>query len=145
MARNWQYTMIDQVNVADYITMVIEVYDGDREDPATEIRRYQATYPSNWDGEIELRGSYSLYRPKGSLGWVDLEVVKEKDHDAESYEYAQGNMLNGDRYYSGSGKGRKLYQAFMEAIDVLSGDDENVDAWAAVDEWRQYQALLNEK
>jgi hypothetical protein len=38
-----------------------------------------------------------------------------------------------------------LYNEFMDAVDTLSTDPENVDAWAAVDAWKKFNAERHER
>lgn len=141
-----------------YVTWIVDIWEGDRRDPAVAIGRYIGV----WRGEqledkegnavdpdfSELNGrSYSYERnikPR-PMHWSLLEEVKTADRDAENAKHQHEALMSDGYSYGSETTRKKLYKAFMEAIDVLGDDPNNETAWEAVEAWRSYQAHKHEK
>ena len=145
---------------AGLVTYVIDVWRGDREDPATAVERYLGVWNSDdlvtEDDEaitptISIRTGYSYrggdygQKPEAKF-WQKLEVIKAADKEAEQFKGHTEHMMNEGGYsYGEMATQKRKYQAFMRALDVLAIDEGNEEAWAMVEEYREYQALKHEK
>jgi len=154
-------TIVDHevLESAGLVTYVVDVWRGDKDDPAVAVTRYLGV----WDADdlvgeddealtptISLRnpGGYSeslTQKPQAKI-WEQLKTVKAADQDARQFKSHDEHMMSDSGYMYGERRlEREKYQNFMRALDVLSVDETNEEAWALVDEWRKYQALKYEK
>lgn len=156
------YLVIDH-NVTEggqYVTYIVDLWQGRLDDPATQITRYIALFRGDdletEDGEaidpdwagVDLHRHWAMehsIKPT-PLVWETVEKTKHADRDAEQYRDQQAGMLSDRGYaYGEAATKKKLYQAFIEAIDVLATDPENEAAWETVEKYRNYNAKLHEK
>jgi hypothetical protein len=134
----------------EYVTYIVDMWAGDRTDPAVDITRYLGCWNAsdlvNADGESNDpdfwggRDRYSYYtRPTPRpITWETLGEKKKGQSDAKSFKKIQ-ETLTGDSYGSS-----ELYKKFLDAIDTVAGDPDNEAAWAAIDAYRRGQALQYE-
>lgn len=145
-----------------YTVLIVDLWEGDRDDPRVAVNRYQGLFASDVDledyelrsrySEIELRskkgGESSRYGDvEGVLSWEHVHIVKEKDDRAQRMA-SEEELLdpNSDRgRYSVTSAERDLYQEFLNAIDTLAVDYGNEKAWEAIDAWRSVQAMKHER
>lgn len=156
------YDTIDINIIPDsYVTWIVDVWTGNRNDPAVGVTRYIGV----WRGEdledaegnaidpdfsqlSERRYSWDRQIKPHPLHWHALETVKESEGDARSFKNDVESMSPDNRSYTYNSKLRRkaeLYQEFLKAIDILAASPEDVYAWAAVEAWRQHNAQLHEK
>jgi hypothetical protein len=142
----------------DLVIYVLDVWQGDREDPAVGVARYMGVFKgedlTTDDGEA-LDPDFSKWKPgyynekkiiPQPLFWETLEEIKKGDRDAENFKRQTEGLLLKDDYSFGSRHvERTLYQGFVEAIDILAVDGENEEAWAAVNKYREHKALEYER
>lgn len=162
------FEIIDHNIVPDlYVTYIVDTWEGDRNDPATQINRYIGVWKAE-DLESEERGAFdpdfgemldrygyrrSRYSRRSTnkdepepLVWEHLDVTKEADSDARSMRQEYESITDPNGYAYGSQRIHKdLYNAFLDAVDTLAEDPDNEQAWEAVTKFRQYQALKHEK
>ena len=155
-----QFEIVDHNIAAGYVTYIVDLWDGDRNDPTVSINRYIGTWrgenlekedgeafdPSFWPKD---RSRYT-YRNRPSpdpLVWERLETVKEADQQLLRFKQDQENQLgDNSRYlYGGAQRRVELYQKFMDAIDVLAKRPDDEEAWKHVTRWRNFNARLHEK
>lgn len=136
----------------DYVTVILDLWKGDRDDPAVGVSRFLALFNiSSVPDEFKFNHQYYGYRlsdPESAILWEHLGDVKKEDKGARDHQQNDDFMLdeNEERWRPPEVVKRKLlYQQFIAAIDVLAVDYENEEAWAAVDAWRGYHATLHEK
>jgi hypothetical protein len=151
-----QYETID-VNIVNdlYVTWIVDIWDGDRNDPAVDIIRYIGVWDADAleddDGNAVdptfKKGQYSGVTPSHKpRHWEQLDHIKKSDGAARSFKKQSDEMLDPERYAGyGLATSKTKYMAFMDAIDTLVSDPENAEAWAAVDAWRAHNAQLHEK
>lgn len=154
------YETIDVNIVPDaYVTWIVDLWKGKKNDPATEVKRYigvwRAEQLETEEGEaldpvFKNDRYYGLDHAKSitpqPMVWVPMETVKAADRDAEKFrEQSESAMDTSYMGYGSVATRKQKYIAFMDAIDVLATDPENKDAWTAVDAFRQHQALEHER
>lgn len=152
----YMYETIDINIVPDlYVTWIVDIWSGDRNDPATDVNRYIAVWNADAledeqgnavDPVFHRRSSYST-EPKPNiqpLHWHLLDSVKAADPAARSFKQQQESALTVDpeSYY---GRQHKPYQDMMEAIETLVGDPENEEAWSKIEQFRRIQAMRHER
>jgi len=157
-----QFEIIDTNIVPDlYVTFIIDIWEGDRNDPATEVIRYIGVWRAedlvNGDGEAhdpdwseyDIARYSRWHRAKAKpICWEQLETVKEADSGAVMMRREYESLTDPEAYvgYShNSLKHKELYVKFLDAIDVLAEDPDNERAWEDVNAFRQFQALKHEK
>lgn len=151
-----QFEIIDHNITPEYVTYIVDLWVGNRHDPAVGIMRHIGVWHSE-DLETEERGAFdpdfaavhpNRYRsqPKPEpLLWDTLEEVKAAEKDAERFKNEQNAALNTEGYsYNRDKTHDGLYARFLDAVDVLAADGENVEAWLAVDQFRDYSAKKHE-
>lgn len=146
-----------QLPGTDYVVLVTEIWQGDRNDPATSVSRYMGMWEAGDvppEGELPLDqryGSPELEREtrKQNLVWESLGLVQGSDRDYRSHRDEYQSMTaedGGYRYsYGISRKRKELYVAMLNAVDIIAEDENNKEAWAAIDAYREYWALEQEK
>ena len=132
----------------DYVTIVVDVWAGERDDPATEILRYQATYNVvDVPETIALdddRWGWSVAGPV--ITFEQLDAVQKSDTGAKHFRTEYQQMTDPEAYAGWDMRTQKeLYTAMLDAIDVLAEDDGNEEAWAAIDAYRGHIAVKHEK
>jgi hypothetical protein len=136
--------------IADYVTVIVEAWIGERTDPATEVTRYAAMYRAEEAPEhLPLKEKWSgieLDRDDPHLLWKEVETVQKADREWIRARDIHLSMENPEQYrYGSAARMGELYREFLDAIDTLAIDKDNEEAWNKVQEFRQYQALKNEK
>jgi len=147
--------------VADYVVYIVDIWMGDKNDPAVEVIRHTGV----WKGEVleddegnAIDPDFSKCEPKTyryhdwdggepvPLMWDSLETPKKADRAARSHKDEALKWEDPESYVGyGSSQKKNLYIKFLDAIDVLAEDPENEEAWAAVQAYRDYSAHLHEK
>jgi len=160
-----QYEIIDHNIVPDmYVTYIVDLWEGAKNDPATEITRYIICYdhasPAFGEdgdkdpdfGNLEEKWGHRYSEPSGAgddpLVFKRLETVKTADREAKQYKDAIKNYTDPERQrysYGGEKRRSELYNEFMDAVDVIATDPDNAVAWAAIDAWKKFNAERHEK
>jgi hypothetical protein len=155
----FQYEEVDVNIVPDqYVTWIVDLWRGDKRDPATAITRYIAVWRADQLENEQGEGVDPTFKPAASyrrqdpvpvpqpMVWNILEKIKEPDQEAEKFRTQQENLMNRElpRYGSTSTRA-SLYQAFMDALDVLAHSPDDQEAWAKVEAYRNNQALEYER
>jgi hypothetical protein len=152
----WEIVDHDVHQMSGLVAYVVDVWEGDKNDPATSITRHYGVWDGDkletedgtaFDPDFWPENAYS-YRPRPKpepLVWESLNEVKKADSGARTFKRDQERMLDTGHSYGEAGKQRLLYSTFMNAIDVIAADPDNAEAWAAVDAWRDYRAMQYEK
>lgn len=146
-----QYEIIDHNIIPDsYVTYIVDIWEGDRNDPATGVGRYIGVWNGD-DLETEEQGAFDpdftmarskrKWDPKPTpepLHWALLEETKKPDRSAENHRDQEQNLTKKKEGYYQNKQNRAvdLYTAFLDAIDTLAEDDTNEQAWRAVEAWR---------
>lgn len=157
------FEIVDHNIIPDqYVTYIVDVWQGDRKDPATRITRYIGTWRASdletEEGEafdpdfsfpdvpqyrIDRISMYEFDRKKSRpLVWDRLETVQEPDQDLLQHREAHDRLSeqNGHTPLSwrtaSSGVG---YEQFLQAIDAVAVNEDDEEAWATIDKWRQRQ------
>jgi hypothetical protein len=165
------YEVIDHNIVPDlYVTYIVDVWEGDRSDPATGVTRFIGVWRAE-DLETEERGAFDPdftqvtdynYRYSYSRGsrswrksdtpeplvWEVVETTKEADEGAQKMRSEYENMTDPEAraYTYGAQRIHKdLYVKFLDAVDILAEDPDNEEAWEDVKAFRDNQALKHEK
>lgn len=146
--------VIDSHVGGGFITLIVDVWSGDREDITTGIDRFVGVWPENIVSDDALpdfsqitAGRYG-YKPKPQPKiWEYLCEIKAADEDARLYAKAQEHELANDgRYrYGTSAIQAQLYRSFLSALDVIAANEEDPEAWKAVDAFFDSRSLVNEK
>jgi hypothetical protein len=161
------YEIIDHeiLQSSGLVTYVVDIWDGDRHDPAVSITRYLAVYLGEKleteDGEAfdpnfgyasdSRYGGSSLNKDRAGEPkiWAQIETIKKADREAENalddYKRMTGKSNRysyGSTYTTGA---QTMYNAFLDAIDRLGTPEETETDWEAVEKWRTYQAHKEEK
>jgi hypothetical protein len=147
-------TVDKHITEQGYVNYIVDIWEGIRSDPATGVSRFIGVWKLEQlvdeneglsDPDFNAGGSSWRIRPSPTpLAWEQIEQIKKSDRDAEKYKGQQSQMLNG-RGYGIDNITYSLYQAFMTAIDVLAVTEDDAEAWAAVDAYRNHQAQMYEK
>jgi hypothetical protein len=140
---------------AGLVVYVIDIWRGDKNDPAVAVERYYGLWDAEGlvseDGEAITptisMGNYDRFKQTPeAIKWEKLETVKAADKEAEQFKRHHDNQMDEGGYAWGEAREQKYkYQQFMRALDILAADEDNEEAWAAVKEYRDYQALKHEK
>lgn len=147
--------------VADYVVYIVDIWMGDKSDPAVEVIRHTGI----WKGEAleddegnAIDPDFSKSQPKTyryddwgggepePLMWDSLETPKVADKAARSHKDEAMKWEDPEGYVGyGNNRKKELYIKFLDAIDVLADDPESTTAWADVQAYRDYNAHLHEK
>lgn len=131
----------------EYVTLIVDVWRGDRKDPATAVDRYLGLWSGesleNGDGEA-VDPSFSQHGWKGvvpnpePLVWECFEHIKTADRTAESHKEQTDRLQKRNDGYGSTHHNRQvdLYEAFLEAIERVAVDDTDEEAWTAITAWR---------
>jgi hypothetical protein len=152
-----KFEIFDHNITSEYVTYIVDLWEGDKNDPAVSITRYigvwrgdqlekedgEAFDPDFW-GESRSRYTYRLEPKPKPLAWTTVETVKEADKELLSFKTQQENMLNKNQYY-GKNRRAELYQEFLDAIDILALWPDREDMWKKVEAYRRYNAHSHEK
>lgn len=153
-----QFEILDHNIAAGYVTYIVDLWEGDRTDPAVGVTRYIGVWDENVL-ETEERGAfnpdftsasgsyYSGSRMKPpALVWTEIGQTKKQVREAEQFKSQLNNLMNNDRYsYGVAASTKDRFQKFMAAIDKLATDNSDAEAWEAVHAWRERLALAYEK
>lgn len=161
---NVHFDTIDVNIIPDlYVTWIVDIWEGNRNDPATQIDRYIGVWRADVleDDEGNARdpefkagraddysSSYRISRAiePAPLHWDQIDTPKKADAEARQYRRESEAYADAGAYRYGSERVRaELYQKFMAAIEVLGTDPNNEEAWAAVEAWRMHDATKHEK
>lgn len=134
-------------NVVDgdaYLSLVVDVWAGDPEDPATEVSRFFGVWRrSDLDGEaqdltISQDGWYDYEIKPKPLLWELIETTKEADDRAIKHQQESEHLLTRVEGYDYSGHNRQvdLYEAFLDAIERVAKDENDEEAWEIIERWR---------
>lgn len=152
-----QYETIDVNIIPDlYVTWIVDIWRGDRNDPAVDVERYigvwDAAVLEDEDGNAvdpsfeSRRYGMGVQPTIAARHWEVLDHIKKSDSAARTFKKQQDDLFNPDSYAYGSTHTHKsLYTEFMNAIDVLVEQPDNKEAWEAVDAFRKNQAMQHEK
>ena len=153
------YEIIDHNVIPDlYVTYIVDLWEGDKTDPATEVSRFIALFAA---GELETEEGvafdpnfeavspgyrtsyYSKHSPRElvpeALVWDTVETIKEADKESLRYKEETERLLKrSESTYSGAKHNAEVdrYQAFLDAIDRLAAGDESEETYTAIDAWR---------
>lgn len=147
--------------VASYVVYIVDIWQGDRNDPAVEVIRHTGIWRGS-DLEDEdgnaIDPDFSKCKPKTyrysdwegdgpePLMWDSLETPKQADREAKGHKEQAIKWEDPEAYVGYSHHTRhRLYIQFLDAIDTLSQDDGDQEAWAAVEAYRQSTALMHER
>jgi hypothetical protein len=155
------YEILDRNVTTDYVTLIVDVWEGDRNDPAVQVERYIGVWRIEDldDGASdpnfsEVDTTHSRYRyshddggvKPAPLAWTVIETTKEADKQARSAKKEAMDWEDPESYVGwGENRKKELYIAFLDAIDTLAEDPTNEQALAAVDAFRSHSALKHEK
>lgn len=152
-----QFEIIDHNIAAGYVRYIVDLWEGDRTDPAVGVTRYIGVWNENvleteergaFDPDFtSARGSYYGSRMKPpALVWAEIGETKKQVREAEQFKHQLKSLMNNDRYSYGARQSEKdRFQKFMAAIDKLATDNSDQEAWEAVHAWRERLALAHEK
>jgi len=153
----WQYEIIDHNVTPDqeYVTLILDIWMGDRNDLATGIDRYIGVWRGSAletdEGEAINpsfeKHSWRRYVPEpkpDTLVWEKMESIKEVDRDAQSHQTESAALMSGSYFGYDSGIKEGQYESFLDAIDRLAENYEDESAWEAVNNWRS-RILRKEK
>jgi hypothetical protein len=134
----------------DYVTIILDVWKGDRDDPAVEVIRYLSLFSVEEAPEVFLfnDGYYStrLKEAQKPIIWKEIGHQKTAVQEAKQHKGQYEQMTREDRYgYGVVSRDKERYMAFMDAIDALHEDPQDEEAWKKVDSWRSHMATLHEK
>lgn len=140
---------------AGYVTYIVDIWDGDRDDPAVGVNRYLGVWQESviMDTEhgqpefdrVDVGWSYAGRLKPPAAVWQVLKEVKESVREAEQHQSEHKGLMS-EGYSYGAGATRKSrYQKFMAAIDTLVTDPENEQAWQDIDAWRNVMAMEHER
>lgn len=150
-----QFEILDHNVAAGYVTLILDVWEGNRHDPVTSIDRYIGVWEEDQledaDGNAKdpeySKGRSSWDKVRATphpLLWQVLETIKKADDDALKQKQDQDAVLRERTYSTSQMTRRGLYQAFIDAIPILGQDETNAEAWEAVEAWRMYNAQRHE-
>jgi hypothetical protein len=147
--------------VADYVVYIVDIWIGDRTDPAVEVVRHTGIWRGSDLEDVEGNAfdpDFSKCTPKTyryddwgggdpePLMWDSLEIEKKADPRARSHKDEALKWEDPEGYVGyGQNHKKELYIKFLDAIDILADDPENEEAWAMVKDYRDYSAHLHEK
>jgi len=168
-ADRW-FREIDSATVDQYTILVYETWHGEREDPATKIEKWltvmltekmpeevsTARDQKNIAPYLPKDDRYS-YRTLGEFGGLResvnderLEVIKDTDRDAVKHQQESEALLPDDsddgyhnRYRLSAGGVH--YEDFLEAIDRVSENDKDEEAWEIINKWRSRSLRTEER
>jgi len=154
-----RFEIYDHNVTSEYVTYMVDLWEGDRKDPAVSVTRYIGVWHGEQlekeDGEAfdpdfwgdRNRYSYRIEPIPRPLMWHVVEETKKADKELLQFKNDQQNELGEGRLYryGASQKRAELYQLFMNAIDTLAKWPEDEAAWKHVERWRNYNARLHEK
>jgi hypothetical protein len=152
---------LDAANVGGYTILIYETWVGDREDPATQVEEWMSLFneedmPDEVSTATEVANSppyvpstrYTYRGYSGLQGAVtneQLRVVQEADYAAQK-QRSDSESLLGDTYYGRSASvGGVNYEAFLNAIERVGANDDDEEAWAAIEKWRSRQMRQEER
>lgn len=153
-----QFEILDHNIAAGYVTYIVDLWKGDRTDPAVGVTRYIGVWDENVL-ETEERGAFnpdfisasgsyyaaSRMKPPAIL-WSEIAETKKQVREAEQFKSQLKNLMSNDQYSYGARQSEKdRFQKFMSAIDKLATDNSDQEAWEAVHAWRERLALAHEK
>lgn len=149
----WEILSVVPNEGTDYITVILELWQGDRDDPITSVNRYLALFDgTTLDGEsisdlISFDPDYYGFKVKPEpLVWDQFKEVKESDDAARQHSSNEDHLINQANSGWGSNKDKaNLFVKFLAAIDVLAESEEDEAAWTDITAWLEYQAHLHEK
>lgn len=154
---NLQYETIDVNIVPDlYVTWIVDLWQGEKTDPATAITRYigvwRAEVLENEKGEAidpvfseKMLGAYNALRyiSPTPMHWQALESIKEADSEAQNFRSQMEDALRPRERFDYNRREhieeRSPMEEFMDAIDRLAVDDTDQEAWAIVQARRKAQ------
>jgi hypothetical protein len=153
---------LDAANLAGYTTLIYETWRGDRDDPATQVEEWLSLFneedmpdeystaqdQSNIPPYVAEKSRYS-YRDEyeglaKALVNQRVKVVKETDKDAIKHQNESENLMpddkTNDNYYyrrrESAGLGSVYYEDFLAAVERVSANDDDEEAWDIIDKWR---------
>jgi hypothetical protein len=157
------HEIVDHNIVGDeYVTYIVDLWQGDRNDPSTHVERYIGTWRAD-ALETEERGAFdpdftfpelsrhdtaniSIYYFRSGnvrpLQWDNLETVQKADEDVLQHRRAHEQLTdqNGHVPYAWRMSGvTATYEGFLNAIDRVSENEEDEEAWDIIDNWRLRQ------
>lgn len=158
------YDTVDINIIPDqYVVWIVDIWEGNESDPATQIDRYIGVWRADVleddegnakdpvflaDRANQYATSYRMHNiiNPAPLHWDQLETPKKADEDARRYRQESEQYADEKAYRYGSERVRAtLYQQFMAAIEVLGQDPSNEEAWQKVEEWRMHDATKHER
>jgi|SRR6516225_1889895 hypothetical protein len=156
------FEVVDHNIAAGYVTYIVDLWEGDRNDPATTVTRHIGVWRGESlekeDGEafdpdwLDTSSSYSKYRwrpvPKPEpVVWEQIEQVSgDKEAMKAREDYKNLTTKQEDRYYSTAHNTQvDAYEAFMTAVDRVAEDDTDEAAWKTIEQWRMKHAMKHER
>lgn len=158
-----QFLIIDHNVIPDqYVTYIVDLWEGDLRDPATSVLRYIGTWRAEdlekEDGQAfdpdflaYQNARYGRYPDPKPLLWEQLEdkPVKGGDESARTARNDEELLTDPARAEGYSGHRVKAqqeqYAAFWDAIDRIDAGEDSDDLWNTIDTWRLRYQMLHEK
>jgi hypothetical protein len=136
----------------DYEQVTYSVADGDPDDPATTLEFWISIFKR---GEAPADIGKAINNAWGGFEGLNgaitnetLEVKQECDYEAERFRQQTEHLMSApeeDGYYARTQNAEKLaYQAFQDAIERVSADESDEEAWDVIDSWRKRQLRRDE-
>jgi hypothetical protein len=155
---------LDAANVDAYTCLVYETWLGEKKDPATTVEEWMSVfltedlsdeYPTAAvvpNGTAPYKSDTSRYWAgydglEGSQADNKLRTIQEGDRDARKHQNDDQMMLDKERraWSGGAAIAGVNYEDFLKAIDTVSADYEDEEAWTIIDTWRQRQLRTEER
>jgi hypothetical protein len=162
---------LDAADVGDYSILIYETWLGsNREDPATQIEEYMSVFkPEDMPEEYSTSKDQSNIAPyiakKARYSYRDeyeglekeqfhkkLRVIKQTDRDALKHQRESASLLPdpeedptsfNSRYRHSAGG--VYYEDFLAAIDRVSENDKDEEAWEIINKWRSRSLRSEER
>jgi len=167
MADNIHFEILDHniILELDYVSYILDVWAGEKTDPATTITRYIGVWKGAdlekedgeaFDPDFGESGYVSRYginsrevKPK-PLHWDVLEEVQKADREAEQHRSESESLERplDDSHYDYSGRraaSKEQHEAFWAAIERVSENDDDEEAWETINKYRLRYVMQHEK
>lgn len=155
------YEILDHNIVPDsYVTYIVDLWDGERKDPATSVYTYIGVWRGD-DLENEEQGAFDpdfskaedsyghiefrRYNPRPLL-WKHLDTPTKGNDDAKQHRDAHERLTEQNGYTPPAWRlGASSYEQFLAAIDTVAENYEDEEAWKIIDSWRERQLRHDER
>lgn len=138
---------------AGYVTYIIDIWKGDKNDPAVSINRYIGVWKDDQlekeDGEAfdpDFAGckdfSYRSYIEPRPMIWEQMETIKKADASVQNFRREMERaMTKRQRYDYRESKyvdveEKSPFEIFMDAVDRVAVDEGDEEAWAIIEAHR---------